>query len=329
MSFKRRRGKEGIWWYYWSENGRKRAKSLHTVDEKDAEVLKGVEDRRRLYNESGLPSPDSRWDQFLPNYLDHCKANKGSETYAREVRVLNTFTDSQKPSLFKSLSQQVIETHLNKIASATSKANANVHYRHLKAIFNKAVEWGYIQKSPFAGIKQFRIDEKAPRFLSKEEISETIARAKKDSNPASYGLLMAFLWTGMRLSEVLGLRWEAIDFDRGWIKAFGKGRKERDIPLHPKLEAYLRSRRAKDGYVFGGEAPMSKETVQHIFRDRLLPKGASIHTLRHTFASHAVMRKMDLRTLQEILGHTVIATTMIYSHLSKAHIKEGMEKVTY
>lgn len=325
MSFIFKRGP--VWWYYWSTDGRKFGKSLKTDDKETAEVLKGEEDKTRLLTGIGLPSPTSRWKKFHDEYLDYCKT-KGAATHKRDERALDAFVSTVKPTLFKDISQRVIEVYLTKIANATSKGNANVNYRHLKAAFSKAVEWSYLPKSPFVGVSQYRLDKKAPRFLSKEEIVEMLSKARKDPHPASYGLAMAFLWTGMRLAEVLALKWEDIDFERGWIKAFGKGRKERPIPLHPRLDAALLAFRRHQGFVFGTEKAMSLDTVQHIFRDRLLPPGASIHTLRHTFASHAVMSGMDLKTLQEILGHTTITTTMIYSHLSRPHIKEGMEKVT-
>ncbi len=327
MSFIWPRGR--YWWYYWSESGKKRGKSLKTGDKKIAEVLKGEEDRRRLLGNAGLPSLESRWKAFYDEYLTFSKVNKGAATYDKDRYVLDTFQSSVKPSLFRDIPQRVVDGHLNKIATASSKANANVHYRHLKAAFSKAVEWAYLPKSPFAGIKQYRLDEKAPRFLSKEEVEEVISKAKKDCHSASYALTMAFLYTGMRLAEVLVLKWEDVDFERGWLRVFGKGRKERHVPLHHKLAPVLAKIRLPTGYVFGTNKPMSRDTVQHIFRDRLLPPGASVHTMRHTFASHAVMSGMDLKTLQEILGHSVIATTMIYSHLSRPHIEEGMKKVTF
>jgi Site-specific recombinase XerD len=327
VSFLWKRG--DVWWYYWSEGGRKRGKSLGTNDEKMAGILKGEEDKRRIFNRAGLSSPVSRWEAFKNEYLDHSRARKATLTHQKDSEVLASFQRVVKPVFFTEISQKIVEQYLNQIAVPTSKANANVHYRHLKAAFNKAVEWDYLPKSPFSGIKQFRIEAKPPRFLSKEEIGSLLEKAGKDSNQASYGLAMVFLYTGMRLAEVLSLRWEAVDFGRGWIKVNGKGSKQRGIPLHPKLATFLERQVWKDGYVFGRSQPMNLNTVQHIFRDRLLPKGTSVHTLRHTFASYAVMSGMDLKTLQEILGHATITTTMIYAHLARPHIEEGMKMVTF
>jgi site-specific recombinase XerD len=327
VSFIFRRG--ATYWYYWSLEGKKYGKSLKTADKEEAEVLKGEEDKRRLFNGTGMPSPTSRWDEFLGEYLKYSVNKKEPTTQEREARVLKDFKAAVRPTLFKDLSQRVIDSYLARIAADTSPANANVHYRHLKAIINKAVEWAYLPQSPFVGIDPYKIPKKAPRFLSKPEIDGVMSKAKKDPNGASLGLFMAFLWTGMRLSEVLGLKWGDVNFETRKIRVFGKGRKERHVPLHAKLRAFLEPLRESEGYVFGGASSMNLNTVQHIFRDRLLPPGTSVHTIRHTFASHALMSGMDLKTLQEILGHASITTTMIYAHLAPSHIEKGMEKVTF
>ncbi len=329
MSFIHKRGRR--WWYYWSEGGRKSGRSLKTDDKVVAEIKKGEEDRRRAFHGMGMASPDSRWEDFQTEYLAFSKSKKGAATWAKDKSVLEAFSAAKPPppDRLQAIDQRFIETYLGGLADRTSKANANVHYRHLKAAFRKAVAWSHLVKSPFDGVKQFRLEERVPRFLSKQEIGEMLSKARKDPHPDAYGLAMAFLWTGMRLSGVLGLKWVDVDFQRGSIRAFEKGGKERYIPLTSDLRAVLKKRLKVGDYVFGGHERMSLDTVQHIFRDRLLPTGTSIHTLRHTFASHAIMSDVDVVTLKDLLGHKSIATTMIYTHLHKPHVKKAMGKVRF
>lgn len=326
MSFIHKRGRR--WWYYWSDGGRKFGKSLKTQDKVVAEIKKGEEDRRRAFHEMGMASPESRSQDFKTEYLEFSRAKKRPSTYAKDKSVLDRFFEEVHHKL-NSIDQRAAEAYLTSLSLRTSRANANVHYRHLKAAFRKAVSWSYLPKSPFQEVKPFRLEQRAPRFLSKPEIDAMLSKALKDPHPDAYGLAMAYLWTGMRLSEALDLKWVDVDLTRGSLKAFGKGGKERAIPITKELALVLKKRPKVGEYVFGEHKRMSLDTVQHIFRDRLLPAGTGIHVLRHTFASHAVMSEVDLKTLQEILGHKSITTTMVYAHLSRPHVKKSMEKVRF
>jgi integrase len=234
VSFIHKRGRK--WWYYWSEGGRKRGHSLKTSDKVVAEIKKGAEDRRRAFNEMGLSSPDSRSEDFKTEYLEFSKAKKRPATYAKDKSVLEAFFREVSHKL-NSIDQRAAEAYLTALSLRTSKANANVHYRHLKAAFRKAVSWSHLPKSPLQEVKPFRLEQRAPRFLSKPEIDAMLSKALKDPHPDAYGLAMAYLWTGMRLSEALALKWADVDLPRRSLRAFGKGGKERTIRIPKELLA--------------------------------------------------------------------------------------------
>lgn len=325
MSWIKPRGKKGIFAYYWFDGKTTRSKSIHTAD------IDRAKEKKRIFDsqlEQRAPITDkSLWKEFVPEYLRFAETKKSKGTVEKEKHIIKKFESIANPLRLSSVNSQQIESWQAKVSQETSKANANAHYRHLKAMFSKAVEWQYIPQSPFRHVKQIKMEKRFPRFLNKKEINALFKAAKEDRSDAER-LTAFYLYTGMRASELIGLKWQDIDLKQGWVRVFGKGQKERVIPIFDKLKPYLK--RSGTGYVFGGETPLSRFTIADIF-ERLYKKaeieGANIHCLRHTFASHAVMSGIDLATLKEILGHANIGTTMIYSHLSKGHIQSAIQKL--
>ncbi len=137
--------------------------------------------------------------------------------------------------------------------------------------------------------------------------------------------------SGLRVSEMCGLKLADIDFQEGMLRCHGKGAKTRTVPIGREaigwLNVYLRDVRpalaeGAAGHVFlsRGGRPLRRETCWNIVRRRALGAGAgtkvSPHTLRHSCATHMVENGADLRTVQEMLGHADIATTQIYTHVS-------------
>jgi integrase len=153
------------------------------------------------------------------------------------------------------------------------------------------------------------------------------------------------LVTGTRLGEALSLTWDDIDFKRNQIIIRGinsKGKRNRVIPFKysPGLIEMLRAlKKRSDGKVFGpfdktgNERPQWRERWVGRFISRTLTKiglpWATCHTFRHTFASHLCMSQIPIFTLQKLLGHAQIETTMIYSHLAPEHKDEMMGKLPY
>lgn len=324
MSFLYRQGK--IWYFYWQQNEKKHGKSLGTESKEEANVLKGEEDKKLFSQRHGIAHPHLLWRTFKKDYLEYSKTKKRHGTYEKDRLVLDNFERLMVPHALTEITNRIVETFIQKIAARASKSTANLYYRHLKAAINKAIEWNYMGSSPFRGVKQFRLPVRAPRFLTTDEIKRLLLAAKKDRQDA-LGMAMCFLYTGMRVSELAALRWEDVDFKNGWIRVFGKGQKERHAPIHPKLKAFLKG---GEGYIFGvGGKPLSRFTISDVFA-RLFEnagiRGFRVHDLRHTFASHAVMSGIDLPTVKDILGHTSIQTTMIYSHLARSHIQNSIKK---
>ena len=193
--------------------------------------------------------------------------------------------------------------------------------------------WGYLPKNPFKEVKKLRTEKKIPRFLSEEEVKNLLANATGETRL----MCLVFLYTGLRVSELVHLRWDDIKGGHIHLKSWGsfylKDHEERKIPVHKTLEKALQTAKDRQGLVFPGQdGPRSRHALTRLFQrlyKRAGIKGATIHTLRHSFASHFLMSGGDLAALQKLCGHSHINTTMIYAHLAQAHIEKAIQGLNF
>ncbi len=197
-----------------------------------------------------------------------------------------------------------------------------------------------IGDDPTAALSAPRRSKKLPQVLNYAEVRKLLA-APRGSEPTALrdrALLEVMYACGLRASETIGLELGDLDMHEGFLRARGKGSKERLVPLGRQailaITAYLRSGRPKlvgerhEAKMFvnfrGG--PLTRQglykIVQRHARDAGLSGRMSPHTLRHSFATHLLQNGCDLRAVQEMLGHADISTTQMYTHLSGEHLKE-------
>jgi integrase len=207
-----------------------------------------------------------------------------------------------------------------------SNGTVNNERAVLSKIMSLAVEWDRVHANPVRKVEKLERADGRTRFLTHDEADKLIEKAP----PHLKAVIVTALETGGRLSEVLGLKWDDLDLDRGLLyfdQTNTKSAKQREIPMTPLLLATLRAKdkvRAISGdgrtYVFTlhGKRLRDIRTAFDVAHERAkLGPDVTFHTLRHTFASWYVMRPgSDLKVLQELLGHQDLKTTMIYSHLS-------------
>lgn len=198
-------------------------------------------------------------------------------------------------------------------------------YRHL----NRSIT---SELNPAMGLRAPKSARKLPQVLDADEMTRLV----EVPTDAPLGLrdramLELFYSSGLRLSELCGLRWRALDLADGLVTVTGKGGKTRVVPVGSHARTALQawrdeSRPGPDAPVFPGRAgaPISPRTVQLRLRalaqQQGLFKRVHPHLLRHSFASHVLESSGDLRGVQELLGHADIATTQIYTHLDFQHL---------
>jgi integrase/recombinase XerD len=218
----------------------------------------------------------------------------------------------------------------------------------LKSFYRWCVSEDRITKDPTLRLRAPRLPERLPRFLTTEKTERLLATASKNAMGGEFravrlkAMVELLYATGMRVSELTGLRMDAFHLEQGWVRVLGKGNKERMIPFHPRAKTsllqYLRHRekrfegkRSSPPEVFVGRSGKPMGRIQFWKDLNVLAKDAGIgklhpHLLRHTFASHLVQGGADLRSVQEMLGHTDLSTTQIYTHLEKSGLKGSHTK---
>ncbi len=219
------------------------------------------------------------------------------------------------------LSEEEIRAYLHYLITERklSQSYVNQVYSGLKFLFQTTLKRDWVEW----GIPRAKKAKKLPVVLSTEEVQRLIDRT---NNLKHRTLLMVIYSGGLRLSEAIGLKLSDIDSDRMLIRVRGKGQKERETLLAQEalkaLRVYWRTNPSRD-WLFPGErpdAPLHARTVQKVFeqacRRAEIQKRASVHSLRHSFATHLLDNGVDIRFVQQLLGHTSIRTTTVYLHVT-------------
>lgn len=230
-----------------------------------------------------------------------------------------------------------MEKYKTERLKSVKKITINRDLITIKAMLNKAVEWGYLDRSPAERIKLFKIrKDPRPRFLDKAEIKKLLRSCTKGLFPFVYTALN----TGMRKSELIYLRWQDIGLDNREITVCSrqnwqsKSGKSRTIGINDNLFKFLKKyKHQKSEYVFcTKDGNLLVNNLNRRLRNATKRAGLSdicIHTLRHTFASHLIMAGVPLVTVSKLLGHAEIKTTMIYAHLSPQHLKDAVNQLSF
>lgn len=188
-------------------------------------------------------------------------------------------------------------------------------------------------------IKRPRMDKRLPVVLSKEEVKSMIETTR---NLKRRSILALTYSAGLRISEVISLKPSDIDSDRKQIRVFGKGNKYRYTLLSENtlamLRAYWRAYRPVR-YLFEGQKkgqPISRETIHKVFKESCkrtgIKKQATVHSLRHSFATHLLESGVNLKIIQGLLGHSSLRTTSIYLHVTRfdpASVKSPFDEIAW
>lgn len=209
----------------------------------------------------------------------------------------------------------------------------------LRSFFRFLCRDGYLKNNPTLSIKTFKLDKHLPSFLTEDEVLRLLKASGQTNDERGLrdqAILETFYSTGMRISELVGLDVDDIDFISGVSKAKGKGKKERLLPVGEHalkaISVYLDKRAKQSSALFLNRygrrmtARGTRNVVRKYIRRASLRGGISAHSLRHSFATHLLNRGADLRSVQELLGHANLSTTQIYTHLTTEKLKSVYDK---
>lgn len=217
----------------------------------------------------------------------------------------------------------------------------------LRSFYNFLGQNDLVGKNPFANVQLKKHQEKLPRFFYEKEMNVLFTAAKGEGKPLddrNTAILEVLYGTGMRVSECANLQLDKIDFDVMMILVRGKGDKERYVPFgsyaKKALETYFTTCRTpimakyrKDHnavFINHYGDPISAKGIEYILNQIIKKSSLTAdihpHMLRHTFATHLLNNGADLRTVQELLGHSSLSTTQIYTHVTRQHLQEDYRK---
>jgi len=256
------------------------------------------------------------------------KGERTQQSYTRAVRMLTEFYD-KTPDLISEEELQEYFLH-RKNVNNWSPNTMRICYSGIRFFFENVLkrDWHIL------GILRAQSERRLPAVLSQEEVRNLLARVK---TPQNHAFLTTVYSCGLRLQEGLHLEVSDIDSDRMMIHVHrGKGAKDRYVPLphatlgllrrywvthrNPRLLFPALGRNGKGAKE--GAAPMAKSSVQGAFRSAkfeagIRKKSVSVHTLRHSYATHLLEAGVNLRVIQRYMGHTQLETTMVYLHLTR------------
>ncbi|MCP3875946.1 MAG: tyrosine recombinase XerC [Desulfobacteraceae bacterium] len=208
----------------------------------------------------------------------------------------------------------------------------------LKAFFDYLVVSGQIKMNPADMVPFPKLEKTIPKFLSIDDVFHLLDSMKKETwfEKRNFAMFETFYSTGMRVSELEGLDMDDIDFKCQMIKVFGKGSKERIVPVGKRALNAIKEYRAclKENFtpVFLNKnySRLSSRSIRRILdktvKDCQLNMPVSPHMLRHSFATHMLDSGADLRGIQEILGHVSLSTTQVYTHVSMDRLMQVYDK---
>ncbi len=267
-------------------------------------------------------------------YLEYSRTNKAPATYWRHDRNnMGNLGRTFGKRRLGDITPLMIEAYKTERLTRVSPATVNRELATLRHMFRKAVEWGYVKASPMTGVGGLKEPPGRVRYLRTEEIERLLFQCAMHIRP----IVIAALNTGMRKGEILRLRWRDVDLEnRRIVVVNAKNNETRMIPVNQTLFGVLddlwngNKGKSRSEFVFTDWAGRPLGDVKKGFVAAVRRAGIAdfrFHDLRHTFASHLVMSGVDLRTVQQVLGHTEIKMTLRYAHLSSGHVLKSLERL--
>ena len=275
--------------------------------------------------------------QILSTYLEYLELEKGLsinsvDAYRRDLLGFMEFLQSKE---FTDITRRDISSYIRKLKDDKFAQTSIIRkIASLRGFFKWACVSGVTVSNPTLALEQPKLAKKLPRVLNVSEIEALL----NEKLTLTEKLTMELLYScGFRVSELINLKINDIELSSKYIRCFGKGSKERIVPIGEAakqiLEEYLEYRTmlldkynnsSKKLIILDSGREVTRQDIYKFIRKQgeKLNKRISPHTLRHTFATHLIENGADLRIVQELLGHSDVATTQLYTHISKKRLKE-------
>jgi len=275
--------------------------------------------------------------QVIGEYLEYLELEKGlaQNTIDAYRRDLEDFADNIETDNLNNVGRVMINSFVRTLRERKLAPTSVIRkVASLRGFFKWAVSTGIIEKNPASTLEQPKVPKRLPKVISLKEIEEML---HNNLSPLEHVIMELLYSCGLRVSELVNLKISDIDLSSKYVRCFGKGSKERIIPIgntaRDIVKSYLSNRdflikkynlNTKKLLILDNGRFVNRQDVYNFIHNqgKKINKNISPHTLRHSFATHLLENGADLRIVQELLGHSDVSTTQLYTHISKKHLKE-------
>jgi integrase/recombinase XerD len=286
-------------------------------------------------------------NKYLESFLHYLDVEKGLSrntllSYRSDLKQYLIYSDRMHKNVLKVTYDELLHYIMQR--KIKGKLTARSIFRlieSLRQFYKYLMIDEYIKVDPTVNLALPKISQKLPSMLTTGEVSRLINSIPEDNEKdIRYKAMIQLMYAaGLRVSELVNIDTNSVDLEARYVRVMGKGNKERIVPIGEKtvylIKKYIDMRMSK--YVLSDKLFISKfrrrisrigfwKQLKKYGRKAKINKFISPHILRHSFASHMLKGGADLRVLQELLGHSSISTTQIYTHVDKEHLKETHKK---
>lgn len=272
---------------------------------------------------------------IISQYLEYLELEKGLSNNTIEAYRRDLYSFAEGIDDISEINRNTINLHVRSLKEKKLAPSSVIrHVASLRGFFKWVSSMGIMEKNPASTLEQPKVPQRLPKVISLKEIEEML---HSGLNPLQNVMLELLYSCGLRVSELVNLKLGDIDMVSKYVRCFGKGSKERIIPIGGKvidvLNTYLPERElilkrhdisSKKLLINESGRFVTRQDVYNFVHQcgKKIHKNISPHTLRHSFATHLLENGADLRVVQELLGHSDVSTTQLYTHISKKRLKE-------
>jgi integrase/recombinase XerC len=285
-------------------------------------------------------------EKRIQDFLDHLSTEKNAsphtiKNYSIDLREFLATSEKKKEEEITYLDIRAFLAVLKN--RAYSRSSISRKLACIRSFFKFLTRENVLKANPAAEISTPKREKKLPHFLDLQEITHLLEAPSSENweGKRDRAILETLYSSGLRVSELVGLNHDDVDFFSGLVRVRGKGKKERIVPLGglalKAVQNYLQVRPPKDRdngskkplFLNRSGGRLTDRSIRRMIlkytRQIALTKEVSPHTLRHSFATHMLDRGADLRSVQELLGHENLSTTQIYTHVTTKRLKEAYD----
>lgn len=280
-------------------------------------------------DESAQADPSGMvFEKLCDEYLASKQGSKTPQSFRRDQVSIHMLLKVFRGKPINTITPFDVNQYQNMRRRQVEPATVNRDVACLKHMFNLAVDWDFLKVNRLLRVKKYKEPPGRVRYLTKEEEERLINCCKPHLKP----IVITAFNTGMRRGEILNLKWSDIDFANLSITIIKtKNNEIRRVPINQTLYDELqRLPKSESGYVFCDANGRPYGDIKNSFNRAVKDAGLKdfvFHSIRHSAASWLVMKGVDIRSVQELLGHKDIKMTMRYSHLSNTHLLEAIRKL--